>query len=157
LSRDARQGKVWIIAVASAVLAAIVVAASGQYDYGAAASPDYPADVRERLGVTPATEAKHIPREEALLAAAKVVPWVGDGASVDAYLVFVEDRALEPELLGDRPIWLVRYAGFELPLPRPITSDRTPAEAGSVNLAYVFVDAATGEWLLTRVDGDATH
>lgn len=73
------------------------------------------------------------------------------GAEVDAYLVNLTD---DSSFIQNRDVWIVRFSGFELPITGPIAPGESQgADGGSVRYAYVYVDAATGEWILTRAEG----
>jgi len=75
------------------------------------------------------------------------------GAEADAYL---ETVTLTLTLRGDRPVldrpfWIVRLSGFEFERPAPIGADgNRVAPSHYLHVGYVFVDARTGEFLMTE-------
>jgi hypothetical protein len=75
-----------------------------------------------------------------------------DGGRLEASLVAVTDPSTleSDDPIRDRPVWLLKYSGLNLPASAPMRADGTPAEAHALQVAYVYVDAMTGEWLFTR-------
>jgi hypothetical protein len=77
-------------------------------------------------------------------------------ADIEGYLVKLTD----PATLGgaieirDRPIWLMRASGFSTSGYGSILADTTGDTAGG-SMAHIYVDAMTGEWLMTRVLTDS--
>ncbi|MBM3694984.1 MAG: PepSY domain-containing protein, partial [Actinobacteria bacterium] len=84
-----------------------------------------------------------ISRDEAVEIANAQVPSSTAG-DVTAYLVRLTDPSTH---ITDRPVWLIRYSGLSLPVFGPPLPDG--ADPGTMSIAYVYVDAVTGECLLT--------
>lgn len=86
-------------------------------------------------------------RDQALDVARREYPNVFEQGHIEAYLVALTD----PYQLGglqDRPIWLIKASGLSLDVfSAPMGPDGTPSDVGKATLAYIYVDAVTGEWL----------
>jgi hypothetical protein len=72
-----------------------------------------------------------------------------DRATVTAYLVQMTDPTT---LRGDapiqeRPIWLIRLSGIAYPISVPPLA---VSKSRSVGTGWVYVDAYSGEWLMSR-------
>ena len=76
-------------------------------------------------------------------------------AEATAYLVelTISDRGEADPLIRNRPVWLIRYSGLDIPVAGPVVPEPVPAEAATVDHAYVILDARSGDWLLTKETG----
>lgn len=117
---------------------------------------DLPPDMAATgMEVAPIMLEDAISQSDAIAIAAKEYGLRYEGGVVDAYLVSLTD----PGTLGgespirDRAVWLVHYSGLAIPYTGPIMPDGTPAEGGTIDEAYVVLDAITGEWLFTQESG----
>lgn len=104
--------------------------------------------------VTPLGPEGMISRDQALdIARRSEYPEVFLQGHIDAYLIELTD----PQLLGgmqDRPIWLIKASGLSLDIfDAPLLADGTRANVGKAHLAYIYIDAVTGEWLTSRYTG----
>lgn len=110
-----------------------------------------------RSGVTvrPLTTDIAVTRYTALAVAETVQEDAFKAGNRDATLVSASDpmtmRGDEP--IADRPVWIVRYTGLAIPVGGPIREDGRAADGGVFITAYIYIDAITGEWLLTRLEG----
>jgi len=97
--------------------------------------------------VTPLDPKGLISLDQALDVARREYPDVFQQGHIDAYLVELTD----PSQLGglqDRPIWVIKATGLSLDIfSAPMLPDGTPSDVGKATLAYIYVDAVTGEWL----------
>jgi hypothetical protein len=84
-----------------------------------------------------------ISRDEAVEIANAQVPSSTAG-EVTTYLARLTDPSTH---ISDRPVWLIRYSGLSLPVFGPPLPEG--ADPGTMSIAYVYIDAMTGEWLLT--------
>lgn len=91
-----------------------------------------------------------IGRDEAVAVALREQGQEFAGGDVDAYLVRLTDPATA---ITDRDVWIVRFSGLDVEVPVPDTPSRIPVDGGTVTTAYAYVDAITGEWLLTWAEG----
>ena len=70
---------------------------------------------------------------------------------MEAYL---ESATLESSLgtlepIEDHPVWNVHLSGMGIVDPGPVTEDGTPAASVVIDNVYVFLDADTGEFLVS--------
>jgi hypothetical protein len=70
---------------------------------------------------------------------------------VEAYL---ESATLEGSLgtldpIEDRPVWNVHLSGMGIVQSGPVTEDGTPAASVVIDNVYVFLDADSGEFLVS--------
>ncbi len=94
-----------------------------------------------------------ISREQALDVARREDPEVFEEGQIAAYLIELTDPHLF-DGLKDRPIWLIKATGLSLDVfSLPYLPDRTPGEVPKAHLAYIYVDAITGEWLTSGYSG----
>ena len=95
-----------------------------------------------------------ISRDAALEVVSREFGDMFDVSQADAYLVTVTDpatmRGATP--IDTRALWLIRFTNLAIPAPAPITADGSSALARPYATGYVYVDAVTGEWLLTRLE-----
>lgn len=114
----------------------------------------YPEDV-ESLVSGPLPVGNYVSRTNALSVAEPLHDFIPEGANVEAFLVQATEagtvKSRNPIL--ERPVWLIRYSGFTMDGSAPMRADGTPAETTPYTLAYVYLDAVTGEWLGTRLEG----
>lgn len=108
-----------------------------------------PADAVEAglsaVQLSPDEVAVAIFRDRALEIANAEIPGAGDtGVEIEAYLVRLTDPSSG---IADRAVWLIRYSGLSLPVFGPPLPDG--ADPGTMGYAYVYIDAITGEFLLT--------
>jgi hypothetical protein len=89
-----------------------------------------------------------IGRDEAVAVALREQQFAG--GDLDAYLVRLTDPTTA---ITDRDVWIVRFSGLNIEVPVPDTPSRIPVDGGTITTAYVYVDAVTGEWLLTWAEG----
>ena len=102
----------------------------------------------------------YVSASEAMSVAEREHEFIPASAKVEAFLVQATEpdtaRAANP--IVDRPVWIIRYSEFAMDGPAPLREDGSPAETKPYELAYVYIDAATGGWLGTKLEsgGDAT-
>jgi hypothetical protein len=70
-----------------------------------------------------------------------------DRAKVDAYLVHATD---DTTMVRDADVWLLDITGLSMDVPGPMGPDGKPTYSGTLTEAYVYVDANTGEWLVSK-------
>jgi hypothetical protein len=88
-----------------------------------------------------------ISRDEALDIARGSDPAVFVQGQIDAYLIELTGPDVY-EGVKDRPIWLIKASGLSLDVFHPpMRPDGTRADVGPAHLAYIYIDALTGEWL----------
>lgn len=122
-----------------------------------AAPPALPDDIaRAGIIAVPVESGASISRDAALaIAGREGGDALARASGRNAYLV----RMTEPLTLRgdaaieDRLVWLVRSTDLRIPVSGPVREDGTVADGGFVNTGYVYIDALTGEWLLTRLEG----
>jgi hypothetical protein len=95
-----------------------------------------------------------ISRDQALdIARRSEYPEVFEQGHVEAYLVELTGPQVY-EGVQDRPIWLIKATGLSLDIfDAPLLADGTRAEVGLAHLAYIYIDAITGEWLTSSYQG----
>lgn len=148
-----------VVFIAFAAIGLVAALTQGRQPYAdvpVATSVDaLPADI-EALGLTIAaasTQGK-VSATEALGTAEANHPADFAVGDVSAFLMKVTDpETLGPVAVRDRPVWLIRLTGLRVPVGGPVRADGTAADGGYVTSAYIYVDAITGEWLLTRYEG----
>jgi len=116
--------------------------------------PKLPAEDRLRLGQVEFRDVAGAPEltaQQALEAARREYDWtqMGPNARADAFFHIVTVPALRRHdgLFVDRPVWIVRLSGVTTPVEGPPGAES--AVDRSLNYAYVFIDARTGEFLFT--------
>lgn len=103
--------------------------------------------------VTPLGPEGMISRDQALDVARREDPEVFEEGQIAAYLIELTDPRLF-DGLKDRPIWLVKATGISVDIfSVPYLPDRTPGEVPKATLAYIYIDAVTGEWLTSAYRG----
>ena len=135
-------------------VAAVAVLGSGGSPGGGKSDPAaaMPPDVA-RLGlIVEPYDSPRVARADAIARAKEVVGEQASvlGGEINAYVGLATDPAsarLGPRAITDRPIWLIRFSGFELTFPGPMSEDGVPAAGHTARFAYVLVDASTGEAL----------
>ncbi len=114
--------------------------------------PPLPPDVLS-LGLTlkPADPSGMITKTEALRAA-DVSRISSPGINVQAYLVNMTDPSTLTTSVPimNRNVWLVRYSNFEVTFPGPFTASGSGSVGHVAHFAHVYVDATTGEFILTN-------
>lgn len=92
-------------------------------------------------------------KPDAAVAAAAAVydPKALGATSVGAYLetVTVGDSAAEDRPVGGQGVWIIKMAGMALAQGAPVSGDGKPGEGRILTTAYVFLDAGSGEFLMT--------
>lgn len=150
--RVARQGLE--LAATIALGAALGLAAAAAVGGGATGVGSLPSDV---AGLAPTVTAMSPEGMVAFTDAEQEVLRVYGAfpdASTESFLV----RLSDPSLLGgirDRPLWIVRVSGVRWDTSRPLLSDGTGAgdgETSPLRTLYAYVDARTGEWLMSRLE-----
>jgi hypothetical protein len=151
-------GGVRIIAVALAAAALALLAGcalppedASPADSGSRAPQPTPVSLPEdavaaglsAVQLSPDEAAVAISPDEAVEIANAQVPSSTAG-EVTTYLVRLTDPSTH---ISDRPVWLIRYSGLSLPVSGPPLPDG--ADPGTMSIAYVYIDAITGEYLLT--------
>lgn len=111
-------------------------------------------DEAENLAVvlTSTDESGYLSRGEAISVARREYPFVGHQPEIDAFLYRVTDlqtRDADGGEIVNHPMWIVRFSGFEEVTGGPIRADGLPSEGRVLRFAYVFIDAASGDWLYT--------
>jgi hypothetical protein len=115
-----------------------------------------PADLEALgLGIPDTSSEGKISMDDAVAVALREHGQQFAGGKIDAYLVRLTDPATAGGDLEitDRDVWIVRFSGLDIQVSGPDTPDRIPVDGGTIEYAYVYVDAVTGEWLLTRAEG----
>ena len=106
-----------------------------------------PADVT--ASIAPETEGI-ISRDQAIAAATKQYPLLLREGKVDAYLVSATDPSTRgPIAIKDRMLWILHVSGVEYPISIPYGRTTESDTAGN---GYIYIDAYTGEWLLSRFE-----
>ena len=137
------------------VLTALAIAMMATTALGSDSSPKLPlADVQRLPDVQFAPPSKTgISRSEALDAVARVynIKELGPTAIADAYLerATVLGSLRGPSPIRDREVWIVRLSGFATEEHGPVTQEGKSSAVYYLRVAYVFLDAATGEHLLS--------
>lgn len=101
------------------------------------------------MRVTPIAGDEFISRDEALRAA-RDVAGVGGDQPAEAYLLRATDETTAA--IRDREVWLLVIGGFEVMGGAPVLADGSHAEPATYTTMYVFIDARSGEWLLSRLE-----
>jgi hypothetical protein len=70
-------------------------------------------------------------------------------ARVEATLVTMTDPTAGDGLIVNRPVWVVHLSGISDPISIPFGVTKLPIHRFLTN-AYVYIDAYTGEWLISR-------
>lgn len=101
------------------------------------------------IGTPPAAA---LPPQTALAAAAAEYDPKALGANETR--AFLETISVRGTFGGDVPIvmravWIVRMTGMAIEQGGPVKEDGTPAEGHTLHTAYVFIDALTGQFLMT--------
>jgi hypothetical protein len=108
------------------------------------------------IEVTASATLPYVSKDQAIEVAARdALGMIPSDAKVDAVVGLVTDNGTlkAGDQVNRRLIWLLRYSGFSITLSGPPTRDGTPSDGGTVSRAYVYIDATTGTWLLTRLEG----
>jgi len=114
--------------------------------------PAIPLDVANELGIS------GIPSDQMTVSEAKAIDVaidaIGDeakSATIAAYKAKVTDpKSIATAVaLQDRPVWLVVVEGLDVVWPAPVTGSSDESADHVATRAYVFVDGATGEHLVT--------
>lgn len=144
-----------------AILASVLLAATLGVLLTAASiargmEPDLVATLAEGgVTVRPVTTTGFITREQALAVADEVQEEAFKAGDRDAALVSATDpmtiRGDNP--VADRAVWIVRYTGLAIPVGGPIRENGTAADGGVFTTAYIYIDAISGDWLLTKLEG----
>jgi len=87
-----------------------------------------------------------ISRDQALAVAKQEIGPQFDMGQAESYLVTITDASTAG--LSDRAIWLIKVSGLSVDVPRPDVASGSPRQA---TVAYVYIDAFTGEWLTTAM------
>lgn len=99
--------------------------------------------------VSPISPEGKISQDEAMRAVREAEGTLFDDAKIDAYLVHLTDRTT---FVQDRDVWLFDVSGVSIVAPQPMPAPgSTTAEPFMLTRAYVYVDAETGEWLMSRL------
>jgi hypothetical protein len=111
---------------------------------GGTALPDDVLALGDSVAIIPDTGG-YIGSEDALAIAQSEVGERFDTAKVATYLVHIK----QPDISGlqDRDIWLVKASGLSMPLPGAVPAPGTTAADRRATVAYVFLDATTGEFI----------
>jgi hypothetical protein len=115
---------------------------------------EVPPDI-ERLGLDPygtSAEGK-IGRDEAVALALREHGPLYEGNRVDAYLGILTDPSTMSGALDGLAVWIVRISGLSLEVYGPATPNGPPVYGGTIIHAYIYLDAVTGEWVLTTQEG----
>jgi hypothetical protein len=117
---------------------------------------DLPEDISTAgLEAAPANIDNAIPRSQAIEIADGEYGERYEEAGTTAYLVelTIPARAEGEPRINDRPVWLIRYTGLDIPVAGPVAPEQDSAEEISVSHAYVILDARSGAWLFTKETG----
>lgn len=148
----------WAFALLLAIGVALVTVqlATAERPSGPSSEPRLPASDADRLSdvrVGDPPGAVAIDRDQALRIARDLYdPERAGATSVDAYLETISVPATYrgDDPIRDRPVWIVRLGGLAQVQGGPMTEDGTPARGRVLTVAYVFIDAKTGEFLYTE-------
>lgn len=90
--------------------------------------------------------------DEAIAAASKHLPSLA-GATVEAHLVSaIDPTTVGADRIAGQSIWIVHASGISMPVSIPAGVSLASGEGGSVSNGYVYIDAFTGDWLMSRFE-----
>lgn len=137
-------GGVLLVAVVLAAVLLTRARPSSMPGAGGTALPDDVVALGDSVAIIPDTGG-YIGSEDALAIAQSEVGERFDTAKVAIYLVHIK----QPDISGlqDRDIWLVKASGLSIPLPGPVPAPGTTGTDQRATVAYVFLDATTGEFI----------
>lgn len=114
-----------------------------------AAPPGVPPDAEALdVEVSPISPEGKVSQDEAMQAVREAEGTTFDDNKIEAYLVHLTDRTT---FVQDRDVWLFAVSGLSITAPCPMLADGTCAHPETLTRAYVYVDADTGEWLISRL------
>jgi hypothetical protein len=114
-----------------------------------ASTPGVPPDAEALdLEISPISPEGKVSQDDAMRAVREANGTQFDDAEIDAYLVHLTDRTT---FVQDRDVWLFAVSGLSITAPCPMLADGTCANPETLTRAYVYVDADTGEWLISRL------
>ena len=106
-----------------------------------------PADVTASLTQS---AAGMVSRDDAIAAARKQYPALLSDGKVDAYLVTATDPSTRGNVaIKDRTLWILHLSGIAYPISIPYGRS---AGSDSVGSGWIYIDAYTGRWLLSRFE-----
>jgi uncharacterized iron-regulated membrane protein len=144
--------RVALVAVVTGLLVAaagcrVAGSVGGNTDSAALPADAVPADVV--ASVAPPAEGM-ISRDEAISAAAKQYSTLLRDGNVAAYLVVATDPSTRgPVEITDRALWVLHVSGVAYPISVPYGRS---TESDSVSNGWIYIDAYTGKWLLSRFE-----
>lgn len=86
----------------------------------------------------------------ALAIAAQVAP-VDSASKVEASLVLASDPTILDPAIDAKPIWLIHLSGMAYPVSI-VPFGLKAASVADLTNEYIYIDAYTGEWLISRFE-----
>ncbi len=101
----------------------------------------------------PADPAGTIAEEVALAAGESINDFSNASGPPTAFLATVVDAGGggQGSALAGRRVWVIRYSGVDLEIPGPSVPAPATARSHTARYAYVFLDAVSGQFLLTTL------